>query len=128
MATTPPATPPPPSLPPDPDALLLTAKLRLEIEQLQHQNSRGARIVDFLKNWGTPFATLLTLIALVWTIHAGVVQMGQTQNAQDQDRFDKAISRLGSGSIKERQTGAAGLSLFLSRRAVQWHGPTLRFL
>jgi uncharacterized protein YjbI with pentapeptide repeats len=142
MATTPPAPPPPPSIPPtppsntppalvpppDPEPALRTKKLQLEIEQLQQQNSRGARIVEALKNWGTPFVTISTLVALVWTIHAGIVQMRQTQNAQDQNRFDKAITRLGNTSVKERQTGAAGLGLFLGPGQEQRHGPTLRFL
>jgi uncharacterized protein YjbI with pentapeptide repeats len=136
MATIPP--PPPLAVPPippttlvppaDPDAPLRTEKLNLEIEQLKQQNSRGARIVELLKSWGTPLATISTLVALIWTIHAGTVQLSQTQTAQDQDRFDKAITRLGSASVKERQAGAAGLSLFLSKGQERLHGPTLRFL
>src|SRR5262249_42924818 len=63
-----------------------------------------------------------------WAIKAGVTQMNQTQNAQDQDRFDKAITRLGSSSASERLTGAAGLSLFLSADQQSRHGATLRFL
>jgi hypothetical protein len=67
-------------------------------------------------------------MALLWTIIAGWKQIAQIQNAQDQDRFDKALTRLGSASVSERRTGAAGLSLFLTSDQKGRQAATLRFL
>jgi uncharacterized protein YjbI with pentapeptide repeats len=136
MATTPPIPPAPPvpvgpppaSPPPDPDEPLKHEKLELEINQLRQVTSFRNWILQFIQALTPPITTAITLGALIWTIHAGIVQMGQTQNAQDQDRFDKAISRLGSQSVNERLTGVAGLSLFLGKGQESRHAATLRFL
>jgi uncharacterized protein YjbI with pentapeptide repeats len=130
MSSTTPLPPPPPSplQPPDPNAVQQKEKLDLEIKQLQQATSRFNRGLEFVKAWAPSLTTFVTLGALIWTINAGITQMRQTQNGQDQDRFDKAISRLGSNSVSERLTGASGLSLFLTTDQASRHAATLRFL
>jgi uncharacterized protein YjbI with pentapeptide repeats len=126
-----PPTPPAPTAP-DPDAALKTEKLELEIQELQRKMSRQYWGLELFKAWApsiTAAATaIVAIVALFWTINAGRKQIAQTQNAQDQDRFDKALTRLGSASVSERLTGAAGLSLFLTPDQESRHGATLRFL
>ncbi len=125
-------TTPPPPLPPTPptptDAALQEQKLRLEIRQLEQATSANARRLELIKAWVPPLTALVTIGALIWAINSGTTQMRQTQNGQDQDRFDKAISRLGSNSVSERLTGASGLSLFLTTDQTDRHAATLRFL
>ncbi len=123
-----PAGPPIPPAPPDPEEALKHDKLELEIKQLRQTISFRNWILQLIQVLTPPITTAIALAALIWTIHAGIVQMGQTQNAQDQDRFDKAISRLGSQSVNERLTGTAGLSLFLGKGQESRHGAALRFL
>jgi uncharacterized protein YjbI with pentapeptide repeats len=118
------STNPPTPLTPDPEALLRARKLQLEIQQLE----QGTSILERFKAWAPSLTALVAIGALVWTINAGVTQLHQTQNAQDQDRFDKALTRLGSTSVSERLTGAAGLSLFLTNDQQERHAATLRFL
>jgi uncharacterized protein YjbI with pentapeptide repeats len=118
-------TPPPPNPPPsDPEALLRARKLELEIQQFERESS----ILERFKVWTPSLTALVAIGALAWTINAGITQLHQTQNAQDQDRFDKALTRLGSTSVSERLTGAAGLSLFLTNDQQERHAATLRFL
>ena len=125
-------TTPPPPLPPTPptptDEALQEQKLRLEIRQLEQATSANARRLELIKALVPPLTTLVTIGALIWAINSGTTQMRQTQNGQDQDRFDKAISRLGSNSLSERLTGASGLSLFLTTDQTDRHAATLRFL
>jgi len=129
----PPGTPAPgPPPPTDPDAASKTRKLELEIRQLERTMSEENWKLERLKAWG-PFLTaaltaVVALSAFFWSITSGWKQMTLTQNAQDQDRFDKALTRLGSASVSERLTGAAGLSLFLTSDQEQRHAATLRFL
>jgi hypothetical protein len=138
MSTIPPPTPPPdppanlppPTPPPaaDPDAALKTRKLELEIRQLEQATSKKNWILEVLQPMAPSVTAVVAIVALVWTVNSGLQQLRQTQNAQDQDRFDKALSRLGSSSVSERLTGAAGLSLFLTRDQQNRHAATLRFL
>jgi len=123
----PPATAPSPA-PPDPDAALKTRKLELEIQQLQRATSQESWKLELLKIWAPLLTAIVAIGALIWSINAGVKQANLTQNGQDQDRFDKALSRLGSASVSERLTGAAGLSLFLTTDQESRHAATLRFL
>ncbi len=132
----PPGPPAPPSAgtppPADPDAALKTRKLELEIQELERKMSRQYWGLEIFKAWAPSVTAAVTavvaIMALFWTINAGTKQINQTQNAQDQDRFDKALTRLGSTSVSERLTGVAGLSLFLTSEQDQRHAATLRFL
>jgi uncharacterized protein YjbI with pentapeptide repeats len=108
----------------DPDAALKTKKLELEIDQL----SQATSFLERWKSWATLLAAVLAFATFCWTVNAGIKQLNQTQNGQDQDRFDKALTRLGSSSVRERLTGAAGLSLFLTNGQEGRHAATLRFL
>src|SRR5260370_27337387 len=123
-----PAGPPIPPAPPDPEEALKHDKLELEIKQLRQTISFRNWILQLIQVLTPPITTAIALAALIWTIHAGIVQMGQTQNAQDQDRFDKAISGLGSQSVNERLTGTAGLSLFLGKGQRSRNAAPLQFL
>jgi uncharacterized protein YjbI with pentapeptide repeats len=128
MSNTTPLPPLPPTLAAPIDAALQEQKLRLEVRQLEQATSASARRLELIKAWVPPLTTLVTIGALIWAINSGTTQMRQTQNGQDQDRFDKAISRLGSNSVSERLTGASGLSLFLTSDQTSRHAATLRFL
>lgn len=121
-------TAPVPASAPDSDAALKTQKLQLEIEQLQQAISNENHVLERLKSWATLLAAVAAFATLIWTVNAGIKQLNQTQNGQDQDRFDKALTRLGSPSVRERLTGAAGLSLFLTVDQQARHAATLRFL
>jgi uncharacterized protein YjbI with pentapeptide repeats len=127
-APQPPPLPASPSVSPpavtDPDAVLKTRKLELEIKQLERANSKSNWILTLAPS----LTALVAIVALAWTINSGTQQIRQTQNGQDQDRFDKALSRLGSASVSERLTGAAGLSLFFTADQRSRHAATLRFL
>jgi uncharacterized protein YjbI with pentapeptide repeats len=127
----PPSVVPPPLVPasaPDHDAALKTQKLQLEIDQLKQAISNENHFPERWKSWATLLAAVGAFATFSWTVHAGIKQLNQTQNGQDQDRFDKALTRLGSSSVRERLTGAAGLSLFLTGDQEARHGATLRFL
>jgi uncharacterized protein YjbI with pentapeptide repeats len=136
MASVPPDPPVPPTSPtitpaapvPDPDAALKTRKLELEIQQLQRATSEKSWTLELLKTWAPLLTAIVAIGALIWSINAGVKQANLTQSGQDQERFDKALSRLGTASISERLTGVAGLSLFLTPDQRSRHAATLRFL
>ncbi len=86
------------------------AKLRLEQLNLRQQASPSSRALEWLKAATAPVA----LIALLWTIVAGLDQMKQTRKAAIDDRFDKTIARMASPDAYARVTGIAGLRQFLS--------------
>jgi uncharacterized protein YjbI with pentapeptide repeats len=128
----PPGAPPviPPAVPagPDPDAALKTEKLGLEIKQLKRTMSLENVVLERFKTGGASVAAIVAFFTFLWTVNAGIKQLDQARNGQDQDRFDKALTRLGSGSVRERLTGAAGLGLFLTSDQSSRHAATLRFL
>jgi uncharacterized protein YjbI with pentapeptide repeats len=86
------------------------AKLRLEQLNLRQQIAPSSRALEWLKAATAPIA----LIALLWTVVAGLDQMKQTRRAAIDDRFDKTIARVASQDAYARVTGIAGLRQFLS--------------
>jgi uncharacterized protein YjbI with pentapeptide repeats len=114
----------PATLPSDPDEALLHSKLELEIRQLKDQTSRSNNLLEWVKAGATPIA----VIALIWTMFVGYRQIRDNTETRDEERFDKAVSRLGSSNSSERLTGVAGLGLFLTERQKGRHVATLTFM
>jgi hypothetical protein len=86
------------------------AKLQLEQVALKRQMSPSGRGLEWLKAASAPVA----LIALLWTVIAGVESMKQGRRAAVDERFDKAITRMASPDGYQRLTGITGLRQFLS--------------
>jgi len=64
----------------------------------------------------------------MWTIVVGISQQGALQQSKEDERFDKAVTRLAGPSPTERLTGLAGLQLFLEPEYKSRHRGTLSFL
>lgn len=110
-------------------------KLVLEQATLRRQLSRQGMLLEWLKAATVPVA----LIGVFVTFTLGIEQLRQAEQARraqaeqlqetrDDERFDKALSRLASQNAKERVTGISGLQLFISAASPKRHSPTLHFL
>lgn len=62
------------------------------------------------------------------TFAVGVLQLEQASGTREDERFDKAISRLAGSNATERLPGLAGLQLFLDSDYKSCHRATLEFL
>jgi uncharacterized protein YjbI with pentapeptide repeats len=58
----------------------------------------------------------------------GLTNINESRLSRDDERFDKAVARLGGSSAPERLAGVAGLALYLSPQQRQRHRATLSFL
>jgi uncharacterized protein YjbI with pentapeptide repeats len=96
----------------------------LEQVQIAWQRSWQFKIIEWLK----ASAGLAAVIALVIAFYFNSRQMVQLSASRDDERFDKAISRLGSQSPSERIAGLAGLQLLLEPSQKSRHEAVLLFL
>jgi uncharacterized protein YjbI with pentapeptide repeats len=95
-------------------------KLQLETRELEQNTGGWSRFLESLK----AAAGIAALAALL----VGFLQLRDARRSRDDERFDRAVSRLGSVSPTERLSGVAGLELFLEPAESERHRATLRFL
>jgi len=95
-------------------------KLRVDRIGLKRQLSR----TEWLKAFTAPVAFVAIVVSGVLTYQ----QIEQTQNARDDERFDKALTRLTSNNPNQRIMGVASLRLFLTANYKAKHYDTLYFL
>ena len=103
------------------------AKARRQIKALRREKRElrtKASWIELLK----ALPAIVAFMALGYTIIAGQRQAEQAQQARDDERFDKALARMASGSSNERLMGVAGLRLFLTPAYKAKHFNTLYFL
>lgn len=106
------------------DTELPIRKLKLETEILARQLKPRYFLLEVAKAIAGPVAVL----GLMWTIVVGISQQGALQQSKEDERFDKAVTRLAGPSPTERLTGLAGLQLFLEPEYKSHHRGTLSFL
>jgi hypothetical protein len=82
------------------------------------------KIIEWLK----ASAGLAAVIALFIAFYFNSRQLAQLAASRDDERFDKAVSRLGSQSPSERIAGLAGLQLFLEPSQRSRHEAVLLFM
>lgn len=100
------------------------AKLKLEQQQLRFQVSRKGRVIEWLKAL-TGLAAILGLAFAFWSANQQVTQLAASR---DEERFDRAVSRLGSDNPAEQLAGVSGLQLFLDASHTSRQRATLLFL
>ena len=96
----------------------------LEHVQIAWQRSWQFKIIEWLK----ASAGLAAVIALFIALYSNSRQLAQLAASRDDERFDKAVSRLGSQNPSERIAGLAGLQLFLEPSQRRRHEAVLLFL
>jgi uncharacterized protein YjbI with pentapeptide repeats len=106
------------------EAELRNEKLKLEAQLLRQQIRPRSFLIELAKSVTGPVA----VIGLIFTVYLGVVQLRETRHSRDEERFDKAITRLAGPSPTERLTGLAGLQLFLEPDQKERHRGTAHFL
>ncbi|MBI4166925.1 MAG: pentapeptide repeat-containing protein [Acidobacteria bacterium] len=100
------------------------AKLKLEQQQLRFQLSFWGRLLEYLKA-----ATGIAAIGgLLFAFVSSNRQLKQISVSRDEERFDRAVSRLGSDNPAERLSGVSGLHLFLEPAQTSRQRATLLFL
>lgn len=100
------------------------ASQTLEQVQVSWQRSRQFKTIEWLKG----LAGLAAIIGLAVAFLVNSRQLAELAASRDEERFDKAVSRLGSQSPSERLTGLEGLKLFLEPSQKARHQPVLLFL
>jgi uncharacterized protein YjbI with pentapeptide repeats len=79
-------------------------------------------------DWFKLITAVIALAGIIWTVYSGSRQLDDARQSRDDDRFDKAITRLAGSTAAERLSGVAGLGLYLEPQQKLRHRPTLRFL
>jgi len=109
---------------PDAETELLKTKLKLETKVLAKQLEPRYWKLELLK----AIVGSLTLVGIAVTLGLGLAQLSITRHSNDDERFDKAVTRLAGSTPTERLAGVVGLGLYLEPRQKQRHRATLRFL
>ena len=109
---------------PDAEAELRKKKLELETKVLAQQLQPRYWKLELAK----VIVGSLTIAGIVSTLVLGLLQLSRTRQSNDDERFDKAVTRLASSDPTERLAGVVGLGLYLEPRQRQRHRATLRFL
>lgn len=99
-------------------------KLKLEQQELRFQGSWKGRAIECLK----AAAGVAAIVGLGITFWATNRQLAQLAASRDEERFDRAVSRLGSDNAAERLAGVSGLQLFLDPAHTSRQRATLLFL
>lgn len=99
-------------------------KLMLEERVLIRQLSLQSTALEWIKALTFPVA-LMGLLGSFWI---GWNQIKQSQETRDNERFDKALTRVGSKDFLERLTGVSGLRLFLNEGDKPRQSAALHFL
>lgn len=103
--------PPPPSDPRD-EASERVEHLRLENQVLRRQLTRKFLLLE----WAKAIAAPLAILGFVATVVIFLIQRGDLRQQRDDERFERAITRVGSTEVSERLTGIAGLAQFLDTK------------
>lgn len=77
---------------------------------------------------GKMLAGIATTVGIIGTLWLGLSQLRVTQTSRDAERFERAISRLGSVQPSERLTGLAGIQQFLKAPDEIRQEDSLRYL
>jgi uncharacterized protein YjbI with pentapeptide repeats len=112
----------PPS--PDNEALERTEKVRLENQLLRRQLTRKFLLLE----WAKAIAGPVAVFGLCWTMYIAISQRGDARRERDDERFDRAITRIGSTQVPERLTGIAGLGQFLNSSEPERQAQSLQYL
>ncbi len=100
------------------------ARQTLEEVQVAWQRSWKFKTTEWLK----ALAGVAAIAGLVIAFTMNSRQLAQLAASRNEERFDKAVSRLGSQSPSERLTGLAGLQFFLGPTQKDRHQGALLFL
>ena len=106
------------------ETALRIKKLELEQQQLRFQASWRGQTIEWLKA-AAGIAAILGLGLAFWSTNR---QLTQLAVSGEEDRFDRAVSRLGSDNPAERLAGMSGLQLFLGPTSASKQRATLLFL
>jgi hypothetical protein len=109
---------------PDNEALERTEKVRLENQVLRRQLTRRFLWLAWAKAITGPAAAL----GLVFTMYLAWSQREEARRARDDERFERAIARIGSTQVPERLTGIAGLEQFLKSSEPERQAKSLQYL
>jgi hypothetical protein len=99
-------------------------KLRLEKQVLQRQLKRSSLWLE----WAKAIAGPVAIGGLITTIILGYVQINQNHKTRDDERFERAVSRVGAAQVSERLTGIAGLQQFLDSKDPARQANSLQYL
>jgi uncharacterized protein YjbI with pentapeptide repeats len=106
------------------DSELRRKKLVLETQLLAQQLKSRYWVLEIVKT----VVGALTLAGVVVTLYLGLNQIEDARQSRDDERFEKAVARLGGSTATERLAGVAGLGLYLEPRQKARHRATLHFL
>jgi Pentapeptide repeats (8 copies) len=118
-----PAAEPAPEVPAKEESKQVTDRT-LEQVQIDWQASWQFKAIEWLKG----AAGVAAVVGLFATVIYNSAQLAQIRESRDEERFDKAVSRLGSQSPSERLAGLSGLQLFLGPAQRDKHQAALLFL
>jgi hypothetical protein len=105
--------------------------------ELAESKNRFLRLLGWIRfsvkaitrlDWFKLITAVVALAGIMWTVYSGSRQLDDARQSRDDDRFDKAITRLAGSTAAERLSGVAGLGLYLEPQQKPRHRPTLRFL
>ncbi len=98
-------------------------KQQLETQKLEYDLGSGRRL-----EWIKAFGPYFTGLGLFVTLGLGISQLRQSQQSREDERFERAVTRLASQQTAERLTGIAGLQQFLTSSDSQRQESTLTFI
>jgi uncharacterized protein YjbI with pentapeptide repeats len=112
-----------PVSPPDDggESELRRKKIGLETQLLTQQLKPRYWLLEIVK----VIVGALTLAGVVVTLYLGLNQIEDARQSRDDERFEKAVARLGGSTATERLAGVAGLGLYLEPRQKARHRATL---
>jgi uncharacterized protein YjbI with pentapeptide repeats len=99
-------------------------RITLEQVQVNWQKSWKFEAIEWLR----AAAGLAAILGLFATVIYNSTQIAQLTASRDDERFDKAVTRLTSSNPTERLTGIVGLRLFLTPHYQSKHEAALLFL
>jgi uncharacterized protein YjbI with pentapeptide repeats len=109
---------------PDEETLERKEKLRLESEVLRRQLRKSFLLIEWAKAVAGPVAVL----GLFCTMYIALSQREDARQGRDDERFERAITRIGSNQTSERLTGIAGLQQFLDSGDARHQTNALQYL
>ena len=100
------------------------SKQTLEQVQTRWQGGSQFKAIEWLKG----LAGLAAIVGLFVAFFMNSRQLAQLAQSRDDERFDKAVSRLGSPNPSERLTGIPGLERFLNSSEPERQASALQYL
>ncbi|MBZ5719199.1 MAG: pentapeptide repeat-containing protein [Acidobacteriia bacterium] len=109
---------------PDEESRVRDEKLRLETDVLKRQLARRFFLLELCKALAGPVA----VAAFFWTMYIAISQRADVRVAREDERFEHAITRIGSTQVPERLTGIAGLEQSLRSNEPERQAQALQYL